>query len=327
MIITRTPLRISFCGGGTDLPGYANNHIGEVVSAAIDKCIYVTVNKKFDGRINLRYSKTENVSRVHEVEHSIVRACLEYLKISEGIEIVTISDVPMQGTGLGSSSSLTVGLLNALSAYKGDYLDAEELAEMACKIEIDILKSPIGKQDQYAAAYGGLNHFTFNKDGSVTRKDLYRDYTSIKVKLFEESMMLFHLDRPRQANTILRHQAKKIDDMKLEYDAIKHLTNDLLGWLSDGFNSHVLGEIIDSSWLHKKNLCGQISNGYIDNLYERAKKAGALGGKVCGAGGGGFMMLVVPLDHQSDVKRAFRPLNVMPIKFDEEGSRVVYHDS
>lgn len=325
MIISRTPLRVSFCGGGTDQPAYYMKHGGEVVSVAIDKCIYVTINEKFDGRVHLRYSKTENVPKAGDIQHTIVRECLKLMKVKKGVEIVTISDVPMQGTGLGSSSSLTVGLLNALHTYKGKKINAKELAEMACYVEINILKAPIGKQDQYAAVYGGLNRFKFHK-GGVIREDLYQKCSSIKIKWLEESTMLFYLNKQREGNHILAKQIKGIEDNKLIYDAMKGLVHDFIAWLKGDMPSPVVGQIIDMAWQNKKQLCGQVSNSYIDKFYNKAKGAGALGGKVAGAGGGGFIMLIVPKEHQQKVRESLYPLKEMGMQFDEEGSRIIYHE-
>lgn len=326
MIITRTPLRVSFVGGGTDLPGYANKYGGKVISAAINKCVYVTVNRKFDGKIHLRYSKTEEVDKVDEIQHTIIRECLKLMEVRKGIEIVTISDVPMRGTGLGSSSSLTVGLLNALGVLNGCYFPPNKLAEMACHIEIDTLKAPIGKQDQYVAVYGGLNYFHFNIDGTVTRGDLYQRCSSIKIKWLEESTMLFYLDKERNANGILSNQVSGIEENRLIYDSMKQLVKDFYDWLLHDSPSPVVGEIIDLGWKNKKELSKYISNDDIDSIYAKAKESGALGGKVCGAGGGGFLMLVVPRDHQYEVGKALHQLKRMPFEFDEEGSRVIYHE-
>lgn len=268
----------------------------------------------------------EDVGIATEIQHTIVRECLKLFNIKKGIEIVTISDVPMKGTGLGSSSSLTVGLINALAAYKGKILTPDDLVTMAWHVENEILKAPIGKQDQCAAVFGGLNHFVFGKDGSVTRSDLYQKCSSIKVKWLDESTMLFYLDMPREGNHILADQVKDIEAKKKAYDAMKELTHDFMKWLEDGFNSSVAGRIIDTAWQTKKSLCGRISNTHIDNIYSMVLTAGAIGGKLCGAGGGGFLMLMVPKDYQSEVVKAMRPLKQMPFNFDEEGSRVIYHE-
>jgi len=324
MIITRTPLRISFVGGGTDLPGYASKYTGEVVSAAIDKYVYVTVNQKFDGRVHLRYSHTEVVSAAQDLQHGIVRECLKLLGINRGIEIATISDVPMRGTGLGSSSSLTVGLLEALYAYRGRSIAGNDLAEMACQVEIDLLKAPIGKQDQYAVAYGGVNHFMFMPSGVVEKRSIAESNGAIH--WLEETTMLFYLGRTRQSKSILDDQSAHIEEKKREYDSLRGLVHDLLGWLYEDEGRDRVGWILDRAWEQKKKLSAKVSDVFIDTLYRRAKEAGAAGGKVCGAGGGGFLLLIVPEAQRGGVVQAMSPLQEMPFKFDREGAKVIYND-
>lgn len=348
MIISRTPLRISFVGGGTDIPAYYKKYGGEVINTAIDKYIYVTVNKKFDGKVHLRYSKTEQVKNATELQHSIVKACMKLVGVKTGVEIVTISDVPMKGTGLGSSSSLTVGLLNALTRYKGKTITSHELAGMACHVEIDLLKSPIGKQDQYAAAYGGFNHFVFKKNGKVVInnwlaiKDIIAPensaYATIeysknsekvqeKIKWLQNNTLLFHLNMPREANHILGLQTKEISNKERDYTNLKAYVKAFEICLrNNSEETNNPGNLIDATWQTKKKLCSQISSGKIDKLYDRARYNGALGGKVCGAGGGGFLMLIVPKDKQSDVIKAMKPLHELPFKFEPQGSVIIYED-
>jgi len=321
--VVRSPLRLSFTGGGTDLPGYYRFHGGQVISTTIDKYVYVTINEKFDGRVSLRYSKTEDVGHVDELKHDIVRECLKHFGITNGVEIVTISDVPMKGTGLGSSSALTVGLIKALSAFVRQPMDAGTIAKLACFIEIEMVKSPIGKQDQYAAAFGGFNHIEF---GSADAVGVFGMHSPRKVRWLENASMLFHLDRSRSTNDILSKQSEEIGENLYEYDSIKASVRNMLQWLEEGGDVESIGRIIDEEWQHKKELGNGISDDEIDVLYCTAKMAGALGGKVVGAGGGGFMLLIVPDEAKQAVREVMAPLHEMPFRFSTQGSKVIYAD-
>jgi len=345
MIITRTPFRVSFVGGGTDLPGYYNQRAGRVISTTIDKYVYVSVAPKFDGRVSVRYSRNENVDHVGDVHHTIVRECLEEFGIKDGIEIVTISDIPMNGTGLGSSSALTVGLLNALRAYTNTTWHGAEAAEMAFDIEVNRLGKPIGKQDQYAAFCGGLNHMIFTKS-AVGIENLYKgsavsgkdgvsrkkisclvpdvDVNLRKIEWLDRSTMLFWLDRPRDGDAILEKQSGDIDEKMDVYEKAIDAVQEFLLWFDDGVADLEVGNIMGRAWEAKKQFCDMISDSYIDNTYQRAREAGAMGGKVLGAGGGGFLMLVVPQFAQEDVRRAVHPLREVPFKFTKSGSEVIY---
>lgn len=326
-------MRISFVGGGTDLPAYFKKHTGQVISTTIDKYVYVTVNRKFDGRVSLRYSETEDVARASDLHHTIVRECLHLLQIYEGIEIVTISDVPMNGTGLGSSSTLTVGILKALGVYIGREWHLEELARMAYKIEAEILGAPIGLQDQYAAVMGGFNHYVFGAT-SIGTEDLYggraflipgSEVNTEKISWLEKNTMLFCLDQARDANEILRDQADQIEDRLPIYHAHRRSVWEFLYWLTNDSPYDAVGQIIDKAWRNKKKMSDQISNPNIDAAYEKAMRSGALGGKIVGAGGGGFLMLIVPEDNQVDVRRKLRAdLKEMPFRFSRGGSEVIY---
>lgn len=343
MIISRAPLRISFVGGGTDLPRYASKYGGEVISGAIDKYVYVTVNHKFDGKISLRYSKTECVDKINDLKHDIVRECLRYMKIKGGIEIVTISDVPMRGSGLGSSSALTVALLIALAKYKGKTYSKRDIANMACEIEIDILKAPIGKQDQFASAVGGFNHFIFRKDGRVYINKLMQTTNALtsvgdevfifdlkiddkKIWWLESNTLLFYLNKERKANDILKEQGQRIDLMAGVYHDMKKCIGYMLQWLQGKYSDTFIGNIIGLSWNYKKTMCLKVTHDWIDDIYERAKKAGATGGKVCGAGGGGFLMLIVSPDKHKSVRRALKNLKELPFTFNYLGAEVIYED-
>ncbi len=321
MVISRTPLRVSFAGGGTDLSSYYLLRGGAVTSTTINKHMYVTVNTKFDDDIRVSYSRTEIVKHVDELRHELVREAMKLTGVTSGVEITTIADIPSRGTGLGSSSSLTVGLLNALYAYKGEYKPAHVLAEEACKIEIDILGAPIGKQDQYAAAYGGLRHIEFLQDDSVRVSHVI--CTKERKKQLENNLMMFYTGITRKSTDILSEQKKKTKD-KLEYlDRMKELSKKIMGAISRGDLDDV-GRILHENWMLKKELASRISNPEIDEMYEKALSAGALGGKLLGAGGGGFLLLYVPEENQPKVKEALRHLKFMKFEFEPEGSKIIY---
>ena len=320
MIITRTPLRISFTGGGTDLSDYYRINGGAVVSMAINKYIYVTVNRKFDNNIRVSYSQTENVTEVDELHHELVREAMRMAEISGGVEVTSIADIPA-GTGLGSSSAFTVGVLNALYTYRGKRLSGRQLAQRACEIEIDLLGHPIGKQDQYAAAHGGLNYFQFNADESVSYQRIVLsddDWHNMNRRL-----MLFYTGITRSADGVLAEQKKNtaakldsLDDMKRQADRMcQELTE-------HGFNAH-FGEALHQGWMKKRELAGAITNPTISALYEKALAAGALGGKLLGAGGGGFLLFYCEEQNQPAVRGALglRQIDFAP---DFYGSRVIY---
>ncbi len=323
MIITRTPFRISFAGGGTDLAAFYCREPGAVVSTSIKKYMYITVNRRFDSTIRVSYAHTEIVAEVDELKHPIVREALRLTGIKGGIEIVSIADIPA-GTGLGSSSSFTVGLLNALYAYKGLLKSAEELAQRACHIEIDVLGEPIGKQDQYIAAYGGLCHIQFNPDDSVFVNPIICN-NSCKERL-EQSIMLLYTGESRQANTILAEQnvntrrADKFDNLK----KMRDLAQQTRRCFTDRPDPQELGKLLHAGWLLKKELAGGISNSAIDSCYEKALSAGAYGGKVAGAGGGGFLLLVAPPEKKQAVRQALSNLHEMDFAFEAEGSKIIY---
>jgi D-glycero-alpha-D-manno-heptose-7-phosphate kinase len=324
MIITRTPLRISFAGGGSDLPAFYEQEIGAVVSTAIDKYIYITVNPKFDHKIRASYSVTEIVDSVDEVQHELIREALHLLSIKEGIEITSISDIPSQGTGLGSSSSYTVGLLNALYAYKGHMAGAERLAHEACYIEINRCRKPIGKQDQYIAAYGGLQYIRFNSDGSVYTDPVICSPTTRK--RLQSRLLLLYTGLTRKADDILSEQTRETRNDEGKRDSLRRMV-DLAGQLCDALGRddiNAFGEILHYGWLEKRKLAANISNSAIDGWYERARSAGAIGGKLLGAGGGGFLLLYAdPADHE-DICHALPELRPIPFNFCPQGSKIIY---
>ena len=320
MIITRTPLRVSFTGGGTDMADYYRINGGAVVSMAIDKYIYITVNKKFDNAIRVSYSNTEIVKEVSELHHELVREALRLAGIGGGIEVTSIADIP-SGTGLGSSSSFTVGVLNALFTYTGSRLSARELAELACKIEIDILGHPIGKQDQYAAAYGGINYFRFLSDDTVSANRIGLSAEDM-VKL-RRKLMMFYTGITRSADAVLSEQKQNIGKKIEVLNEMKRQAADMYHTLSTAGFDRSFGEALHQGWERKKTLAGGICNPDIERLYNAAMEAGAVGGKLLGAGGGGFLLFYCDEENQSRVRKAvgLRQVEIQP---DMYGSRVVY---
>jgi len=323
VIITRTPMRVSFAGGGTDLPAFYRVEAGAVVSTAIRKYMYIVVNQRFDSSIRVSYSRTEIAQSVEEIQHPIVREALRLTGIDGGIEIVSIADIP-SGTGLGSSSSFTVGLLNALYAYRGVLKSAGELARLACEIEIDVLGEPIGKQDQYIAAHGGLCHFQFNPDESVFVSPLICQ-NSHREKL-EQSLLLFYTGDSRRANTILAEQSASTRqaDKFSRLQRMSALAEQTRLCFLRGACPDEMGRLLHEGWMLKKELAGGITNGAIDDIYRKARQAGALGGKIAGAGGGGFLLLVVPPEKQAAVRRALAGFKEMDFAFEAEGSKIIY---
>lgn len=321
MIISKTPLRVSFAGGGTDIADYYRNGYGAVVSSAIKKYVYVTVNKRFDDDIRVSYSKTETVDSLDKIEHGLVREALRKVGIRNGIEITTIADIPSKGTGLGSSSAIAVGLLNALYAFKGHRAGPKKLAEEACEIEIDKLGEPIGKQDQYIAAYGGLQHIKFNADETVildpvlcppkTKRDI------------ESHLMLFYTGKTRKASDILSRQKSNSKMNKDVLDKMRDQAEKLFHDLTS-LQVNKLGAILKEGWELKKSLAKGISDPDIDKLYEKALKAGAVGGKITGAGGGGFLVLFVPPESHWSVRHALTGLKDLEFKIEPQGSKIIY---
>ena len=323
MIITRTPLRISFVGGGTDFKDFYRCQPGMVVSTAINKYMYVVVHKRFEGNIRLSYTRMETVNHIDEIQHELIREAMKLSGVDAGIEINTVSDVPGWGTGLGSSSSLTVGVLNALHAFKGEYKSPEELAKEACQIEIDILGEPIGKQDQYIAAYGGLKAFTFQRDEEVLVEEIPINEEQ-KIS-FNSNLLLFYTGKTRKAQAILAKQKTNIEE-KMEAlvrmrDLAKAAKKSLISAQFDA-----VGRMLHKNWLEKKQLAEGISDEEIDYYYQKALDNGALGGKICGAGGGGFLLLYCEKKYQDKVRQALVDLKETPFRLESQGSEVIYHD-
>jgi D-glycero-alpha-D-manno-heptose-7-phosphate kinase len=322
MIITRTPFRVSFCGGGSDIASFYEKNGGCVISTSIDKYMYVTIHPTFREKgIVLKYSKIENVGSIDEIDHNIFKQCLNDFKLN-GVEISSVADVPA-GTGLGSSSTFTVGLLHSLYAYANKYVSKERLANEACEVEIDKLREPIGKQDQYAAACGGLNYIAFNRDGTVSVEPIVMRRDSYKK--IEGNLMMFYTGDVRSASAILKEQSKNISHGDKEKAMIKmcDITKKLKVELEKN-NVDYLGEALHDNWLIKRTLASSISNPDIDKWYETAIKNGAIGGKLLGAGGGGFLLFYVPIDKQKSVRESLGELDEIEFGFDWQGSTIIY---
>lgn len=323
MIISRTPFRISFAGGGTDLPAFYQHSGGAVTSAAIDKYMFLTVNRAFDHRIRVAYAQTEIVEHATEVRHPLVREALKLTGIDHGVEITSVADIPAQ-SGLGSSSSFTVGLLNALHAFKGEHASAEHLAREACRIEIELLQEPIGKQDQYIAAYGGLQHIQFNADESVFVDPVVTPPGARQA--LTEQLLMFYTGKTRKASDILNHQkqATTTGDKQAVLEKMRAQAVAIRDVLRRGGDLREFGCLLHEGWLLKRSLVSAISNPDIDTYYERARAAGALGGKLLGAGGGGFLLFFVERDRQPAVREALRELSELKFKIESEGCKIVY---
>jgi len=304
MIITQTPLRISILGGNTDFSKYFNKYGGAVLSMTIDKYIYCIVKKRFDKQIWINYSEKEIVNDLNDIKHDLVREAMKLVGVTTGVEITFLSDIPSEGSGLGSSSAVVLGLLKALHEYKNESVSKEQLVKEACQIEIEILKKPIGVQDQYAIVYGGLNLFEFNNTKTKVKP----------VKYTEVGLMLFYTGITRKSETIL----SKMKLNKRILDRNKKLVYEVL----DGKG---IGEALDEYWQLKKKLNKSVSSKKIDELYDYAKKVGAVGGKIVGAGGGGFLLLAVPLKYQEAV-REMLPLKELPFRLSDFGSRVIFQN-
>jgi len=324
VIISRTPLRISFFGGGSDLPAYYRRRGGAVLSTTIDKSVYVTVSRKFDEGVRVSYSRTEEVARAADVEHPLVREALGLLGIEGGVEITSVADIPARGTGLGSSSSFTVGLLNALHAHQGRRAVARELAEQACEIEIDRCGEPIGRQDQYAAAFGGFNLIQFHPDDRVevipaacpadARAELQR------------RLLFFYTGVTRPAGPLLGALSAEVAGSGAAADATGELVDLALGAthaLGAG-DVDALGPMLDRAWGLKRGLVAGISNEAVDAAYGAARAAGAAGGKLLGAGGGGFLMFMAPPKRHDAVRAALGGLRETPFRFTDAGSAIVF---
>jgi D-glycero-alpha-D-manno-heptose-7-phosphate kinase len=317
-------LRVSFLGGGSDLPSYYRRNGGAVLSAAIDQSVYVTVSRKFDDAVRISYSRTEEVANAAQVEHPLVREALALLGIEGGIEITSVADIPARGTGLGSSSSFTVGLLNALHAYSGRYANAARLAEESCEVEIERCSEPIGKQDQYAAAFGGFNFIRFHPDDSVdVRKVLCAP--SLIADL-QSRLLFFYTGLTRSASSLLRQQSVDVAAPGPKSDATAELVRLAEAAFADlcAANISSLGSMLHAAWQAKKQLGSGMSCDVIDEAYQAARDAGAEGGKLLGAGGGGFLLFLAPPERHASIRSALRKLRETPLRFAPYGSRIIF---
>lgn len=322
MIIVQTPLRISFFGGGTDFPSFYMEEGGCVLSSAIDKYIFVTVKKRFDNKLRIGYTQTEMVDEVKQIHHELIREALLATGVSKGIEVTTMGDIPSEGSGLGSSSTVTVGALQALYTYLGEIVSKERLAKEACDIEIGKLGKPIGIQDQYIAAYGNLRFFEFCPDGSVRVEKVELD-AALRYEL-NDRFLLFFTGINRRADSVLTEQKSNIKDRMNILREIKQIAYQAKSELQKGeFDS--FGSLLHQAWGLKKRMAVQISNETIDDIYTAARNAGAVGGKITGAGGGGFILLYAPHEKHHAIRKALNGLQELPFQFESDGSKVIFN--
>lgn len=322
MIIVQTPLRVSFFGGGTDFPAFYRAQGGAVLTTAIDKYIFVTVKRRFDHKLRVGYTKTEMVDSLDEIQHELIREALRKVDVQEGIEITTMGDIPSAGSGLGSSSTVTVGALHALHSLRGELVGAETLARQACDIEIEELGKPIGVQDQYIAAFGGFRLMEFHQDGSICSDRI--ELSPPTARQLNENTMLFFTGVTRRAETILTQQQNNIQQRTAILCEMKRMAYTARDALRAGAVD-AFGELLHESWELKKQLASQISNGVLDDAYRAARQAGALGGKITGAGGGGFLLLYCPHRRQDAVRSALAGMQELPFRMEADGSKVIFN--
>jgi D-glycero-alpha-D-manno-heptose-7-phosphate kinase len=320
MIISQTPLRIGLLGGGTDLPGYYREHGGRVLNCALDKYVYVIVKQRFDDDIYVNYSKKEIVSRVDDLEHELVREAMHMAGVVSGVEITTLADIPSGGSGLGSSSAVTVGLLQALFAYQGRQVSAEELAERACTIEIERCGKPIGKQDQYIAALGGIRDIRFGPGDQVAAQEI--GISAAERRALQQQIMLFYTGITRSADSILAEQRANIESTRPQLDLLRDLAGFAAERLRNG-DVDAIGPAMRESWEAKRKLATGVSNEGVDAAVTRALEAGASGAKLTGAGGGGFLLVICPAERHRAVREALTSMRELPVKLDRLGSRIV----
>ena len=325
MIITRTPLRMSYVGGGTDIGSFYRQYPGAVVSTSIDKYIYVTLHTRFEPGVRCAYSKTEEVITADKLQHPLVREALDLMGITSGVEITSTADIPASGSGLGSSSSYTVGLLRAIAEFLGKPMSPPEIAELACDIEIDRCGEPIGKQDQYAAAVGGMNVYQFNPDESVNIIPVV--CSSHFKNVLNESTIIFYTGMTRAASSILAEQTENSAKTSKQ-TALRRMADMAFEFKAGVEDSDLplLGELLIENWSLKKSLASGIANSEIDEIYSLAMKAGAIGGKLLGAGAGGFMMFLASPDRHSDIESALSGYRRVSFRMDELGSQLIYKD-
>ena len=325
MVIVKTPLRLSFVGGGSDMKDFYSRKAGKVVCTAIDKFVYAIVKERFDDMIYINYSKKETVESVSDIRHDLVREAMKLTGVTKGVEITTLADIPSSGSGLGSSSSISVALLHAFYAYRNILVTAEQLAENACRIEIDILRKPIGRQDQYAAAFGGVNRFVFLPDGTTERMPV--DMDSAERRKFASSLLLYYTGITRDANKILSKQKTNLVNPET-FESMQQMVSlvDPFAEAMQRADIATCGSLMDRNWELKQKMASGISNKKIEDMYNRSKAAGALAGKIAGAGGGGFLLLIVEREKQNAVFEALSTYREMPFMLEQSGSKVIFDD-
>lgn len=317
MIITRAPLRISLCGGGTDIRQFYERGYGKTLTCAIDKYVYAIIKKRFDNLIVLNYTQHEVVDKVSDIKHEIIKACLELFDVKGGIEISTLADIPSQGSGLGSSSAITVALIQALSGYEGYLLSTDQLAQLACHVEINTLGRMLGKQDQYAVAYGGIKELTFKANDSVT-------ISSLEGCGIEDNLFLHYTNQTRSSDGILREVVGNFDRDIQKLMELRELTEELIERLRDG-NTASIGMALRRNWGIKKSQGNSVSNYAIDTMVSKAILYGATGCKICGAGGGGFLLSYVPESGHMKFKEGMSEYRELKFKIDPYGARVIFN--
>ncbi len=321
MIITQSPYRVSFAGGGTDLPAFYRKEFGAVLSVTLNQHMYTTVSPRFDSTIRVAYSRTEIAATPDDVEHTIVREALKKTGLSKHLEITTVGDVPA-GTGMGSSSTLTVGLLQALYAYTGKIVSRETLGREACEIEIDCLGKPIGRQDQYAAAFGGLNYIRFNPDDTVDVEPVpCKKQTLVEL---EKRVLLLYTNQQRDADTILQKQSDGTADRMGVLRQMRDLADEMRHVMCGEGDLDAFAALLHQGWELKRSLGFGITNSQVDQWYDAARKAGAQGGKLLGAGGGGFVMLVAPPEKHAAIREAVGHPQELKFEIDQRGSRLIF---
>jgi len=321
VIITQTPYRVSFAGGGTDLPAFYEREVGAVFSVAVNHHMYVTVSPRFERTTRIAYTRVEICESVDQIEHTLAREALRITELGPHVEVTTVGDVPA-GTGMGSSSSLTVGLLNALYAYRGQVTSARRLAEESCRIEIDVLKKPIGRQDQYAAAFGGINYMRFNADHSVDVEPV--PVRPESVRELEKRIILLYTEKQRDADGILKAQTEGTASRFAVLSQMRDLAAAMRDSLTGKGDMDEFARLLHEGWLLKRSLGFGITSNAIDGWYDAALKAGAQGGKLLGAGGGGFLLLMAPPEKHEAIREALGRPREIPFEIDRRGSRVIF---
>ncbi len=322
MIIVQTPFRVSFFGGGTDFRPFFREEGGCVLSTAIDKYIFVTIKNRFDKLLRVGYTRTELVNCLDDIQHELIREALRKTQIREGVEVTTMGDIPSRGSGLGSSSAVTVGALHAMYSYRGELVGADRLASEACEIEIDVLGKPIGIQDQYITAYGGLRFLEFLPNDEVICQKL--DVHPGTLKQLEDSTMLFFTGVTRDSSGILTEQYANMSQRRAVLRKMRDMAYMARDALLDG-RVNLLGEMLHESWQLKKQLASRVSNGALDEIYDTAIKAGAIGGKISGAGGGGFLLMFCPYERQNGVREALSAFKELPFRLEPDGTKVIFN--